>query len=124
MKNASNSPSIDLISLRFGALIETSGRLRHPREIMGLASAKFLEMERRLVSQWREYFATKQQDFNRLAPALSHLSPKNVLARGYALIATSEGHIVTSESQLKDGDRVRLEFQDGAKGAIIADERQ
>lgn len=55
-----------------------------------------------------------------IAGQLEAVSPRAVLARGYALI-TAEGRPVTSAGQLRDGERVELTFGDGARPAVIGD---
>ncbi|GAN54167.1 exodeoxyribonuclease VII large subunit [Tanticharoenia sakaeratensis] len=53
---------------------------------------------------------------------LEAVSPRAVLARGYALVE-SRGHPVTQAAQLKPGARVRLHFADGARDAQIVREK-
>lgn len=55
-----------------------------------------------------------------IAGQLEAISPRAVLARGYALV-TAEGRPVTSAEQLRDGERVELTFGDGARPAVIGD---
>ncbi|GAB30629.1 exodeoxyribonuclease VII large subunit [Acetobacter pasteurianus] len=55
-----------------------------------------------------------------IAGQLEAVSPRAVLARGYALV-TAEGRPVTSVEQLRDGERVELTFGDGARPAVIGD---
>ena len=55
-----------------------------------------------------------------IAGQLEAVSPRAVLARGYALV-TAEGRPVTSAGQLRDGERVELTFGDGARPAVIGD---
>ncbi|ARW10344.1 exodeoxyribonuclease VII large subunit [Acetobacter ascendens] len=54
------------------------------------------------------------------AGQLEAVSPRAVLARGYALV-TAEGRPVTSAGQLCDGERVELTFGDGTCPAVIGD---
>ncbi|AOW48674.1 exodeoxyribonuclease VII large subunit [Acetobacter ascendens] len=54
------------------------------------------------------------------AGQLEAVSPRAVLARGYALV-TAEGRSVTSAGQLCDGERVELTFGDGTCPAVIGD---
>lgn len=49
---------------------------------------------------------------------LEAVSPKAVLARGYALV-TAEGQPVTSARALKTGEQVTLTFGDGSQDAVI-----
>lgn len=55
-----------------------------------------------------------------IAGQLEAVSPRAVLARGYALV-TAEGRPVTSAEQLRDGERVELTFGDGVRPAVIGD---
>ncbi|MBO1324498.1 exodeoxyribonuclease VII large subunit [Acetobacter sp. TBRC 12305] len=49
---------------------------------------------------------------------LEAVSPRAVLARGYALVSAG-GHPVTQARALKDGERVELTFADGTRDAVI-----
>ncbi len=53
------------------------------------------------------------------AARLEALNPRAVLSRGYALVRREEGDIVRSADALKPGERVRLEFSDGAREAAV-----
>ena len=46
------------------------------------------------------------------------LSYKNVLARGFALVADAEGRPVRGAAQVASGAALTIEFQDGKIGAI------
>jgi exodeoxyribonuclease VII large subunit len=50
---------------------------------------------------------------------LSGLDPAGVLARGYALVSTSDGIIVTSRSQVTAGDIVQVRVADGTFDAEV-----
>jgi exodeoxyribonuclease VII large subunit len=52
-----------------------------------------------------------------LSAALTALDPSAVLARGYAMALTVDGHCVREARQLSRGDRLRLRF---ARGEAIA----
>ncbi|MEA1650054.1 hypothetical protein UAJ10_13675 [Nitrospirillum sp. BR 11164] len=53
------------------------------------------------------------------AKLLETLSYRGVLARGFALVTTAEGHPVTKAADAPAGGRVRVEFIDGAVGATL-----
>ena len=105
-----------------GRLLTAAGKLRHPRDILALAVQRLDHLAHKMESGWRELFLRKRHRFEALGPALEHLSPRNVLGRGYALVQDAEGHVVTRRDQAKRGDKVRIEFQDGARGAVIAED--
>ena len=54
-----------------------------------------------------------------LAQNLTHLNPRAVLERGYAIVATGDGAIVQDAAQVAVGDRVALTFARGTAGAVI-----
>jgi len=107
---------------RLGRLLEAVGKLRHPRDVLALAAQRLDHLAHRIESGWRESFLRKQHRFEALGPALEHLSPRNVLGRGYTLVQNAEGHVITRRADTKRGDKVRIEFQDGATGAMIEDD--
>jgi exodeoxyribonuclease VII large subunit len=107
---------------RLGRLLEAVGKLRHPRDVLALAAQRLDHLAHRIESGWRESFLRKQHRFEALGPALEHLSPRNVLGRGYTLVQNAEGQIITGRDQVRRGDHVRIEFQDGKRDAVIADD--
>ncbi|MCC7357666.1 exodeoxyribonuclease VII large subunit [Candidatus Uhrbacteria bacterium] len=50
---------------------------------------------------------------------LSGLDPRQVLARGYVLVKGKNGRMITHKSLLKDGDGIRVIFQDGEIDACV-----
>jgi exodeoxyribonuclease VII large subunit len=102
--------------------METGGKLRHPRDIVALAAQKLTHLTHKIEGCWREFFLRRQHRLAAVGPSLEHLSPLNVLGRGYALVQDAAGHIVASSKQLKKGDQVHITFQDGSWNALIKDE--
>jgi exodeoxyribonuclease VII large subunit len=47
------------------------------------------------------------------------LNPKGPLRRGYALVFKGDGRLVRSSTELRAGQAVRMEFQDGKRDAIV-----
>jgi exodeoxyribonuclease VII large subunit len=58
-----------------------------------------------------------------LAQNLAHLSPESVLERGYAIVATEDGAIVSDAAQVAAGDRVALTFARGGADATVVRKR-
>jgi len=50
---------------------------------------------------------------------LEVLSPRAILARGYALVFDSDGHLVRQSSQLTRGDYVRAQLGQGEFTALV-----
>jgi exodeoxyribonuclease VII large subunit len=55
----------------------------------------------------------RQSRLRQLHSSLEALSPKGILARGYALIFDAEGHLVKQATQLRSGSRVRAQLARG-----------
>lgn len=106
---------------RVGRLVAAAGKLRHPRDLLDLARQGLLHAAHQLEAGWREYFLRREHQLAALGPALDYLAPKNVLKRGYALVQNAKGHLVTKRTEAKPGEKVRIEFQDGPRGAVIED---
>jgi exodeoxyribonuclease VII large subunit len=47
------------------------------------------------------------------------LNPKGPLRRGYALVFRGDGRLARSAQELRAGQAVRMEFQDGKRDAIV-----
>ncbi len=97
---------------------EAGGRLRHPRDIVRLAAQRLVGAEQKLGFAWREIFTRKSNRVENIGGVLGHLSPRAVLGRGYALVQDASGAVVVSAVQVKAGDRLRIEFGDGAKNTV------
>lgn len=98
-----------------------AGRLRHPRDLVALAAQRLGHQAHRLDTAGRERVRQAEQRFQKSAVLLQALSPRAVLGRGYGLVYDAEGRLVTRANALRKGDAVRLELQDGARAATVAD---
>jgi exodeoxyribonuclease VII large subunit len=54
-----------------------------------------------------------------LASHLSHLDPRQVLARGYAIVSRKEGGVVYAAAQLASGDEVEILLGQGSADARV-----
>ena len=93
--------------------------LRHPRDIVALAAQRLQNLAHRLHMTGRERVLQTEKKLERLTTMLETLSPRAVLGRGYGLIYGAEGQVVTRAAALTRGDKIRVELQDGAKGAVV-----
>jgi exodeoxyribonuclease VII large subunit len=98
---------------------EAGGKLRHPRDVVALAAQRLVVIDQRRVSVMREAMLRWQHRLEKPAGALGHLSPKAVLKRGYALVQDATGHVVMSKTAVKSGEKLRVEFHDGATGVVV-----
>ncbi|WP_054969692.1 exodeoxyribonuclease VII large subunit [Alicyclobacillus ferrooxydans] len=80
-------------------------------------------LENRSRGKIEAQMASRNSHFEKLVATLTALNPLAVLSRGYGVIyGADKTTVVTSVSQLKQGDAVHLRFQDGTVGARIVDE--
>ena len=77
----------------------------------------------RLAEAWRRFgrdrMANAGQRLTALGQNLAHLNPEAVLTRGYAIVATAKGEIVSDSRQVAPGDRVALTFRSGGADATV-----
>ncbi len=105
-------------------LAEASGKLRHPRDVLVLAAQRLQHQAHRLQTMCREHLLKTEKRLERLATLLEALSPRAVLGRGYGLVYDAGGRLVTRAASLKQGDKIRIELQDGARAAAISDKER
>ena len=74
--------------------------------------------QQRLLRLGQGIVAAKKQRFTRLAAGLDAMSPLKVLSRGYSMAFTEDGAVIKSASQVKTGDRIRVQTADGDISAI------
>ena len=89
----------ELISAASRLLVSRQTRIDQGTVALGRAAETVLLRRR---SRWE-----------RLDSSLQALSPKAILARGYALVFDANGHLVKQASQLKAGEQVRTQLGQG-----------
>lgn len=87
-------------------------RIRHPGQKLQEQAQRLDQLERRLTQAYRLQLVQKRHRLTMLARALNAISPLNTLSRGYA-IATKEGEVLTSQSQVTAGDRIEVRLHEG-----------
>ncbi len=100
---------------------EAGGRLRHPRDLLRLALQKLQNQAHKLESLGRERLLQTEKKLECLGVMLEALSPRAVMGRGYALVYGAKGELLTRAAQMKAGERIRIEHQDGSTGAKVED---
>jgi exodeoxyribonuclease VII large subunit len=101
------------------ALDYLARRLISPLQQIAQQKAQITQMAYRLNNSINQQLHGKQQSLLRLQQNLQHLNPKAVLTRGYALVQTQSGVIVSNSSQLKSGEEVMLTLGVGTADATI-----
>lgn len=134
-----------LLALQRARLDSAGGRLPHPREWLKLATQKlnnearalsatlktrlqrFEEQQRRLPElaarldrAYRVRLDNSGNTLQRLSQLLVSLSPQGVLERGYVLVRSKDGDLITAAAQTRDKQSITLTFHDGETGAFIS----
>jgi exodeoxyribonuclease VII large subunit len=102
-----------------------SARLHFARTLRAPAVgiAKLQRLHERLLRAGRDRAALPAQRLASLASNLAHLNPTAVLDRGYAIVTTRAGDIVTDSERLAPGDYVTLKLGRGEADATIRSRR-
>ena len=104
---------------RRAALSAASGRLRAPA--LAQWSARLQQAAAGLSRAVRGNVRQRTEHLARLAPALEHLNPGQVLARGYSVVRGADGKILRSSAGLTAGDDLDITFGEG--GAAVKVEK-
>jgi exodeoxyribonuclease VII large subunit len=97
------------IAYRLAATLPDLDRLR----------AEQAQLRSRLIRSAGQALERQRALVSRLEAHLYHLSPRQVLERGYAIVSTANGQIVRGSGQLRAGDEVGLEFAHGRADARV-----
>ncbi len=73
----------------------------------------------RLQGSMAERLRRHEAGLQKLEANLAHLNPMAVLERGYSLVETAEGTIVTDSAALRAGDALKLTFAKGTAGVVV-----
>jgi len=89
--------------------------------IMRLLTGRRTELDELTVALRRAgetFLLRRRAHWERLHGSLEALSPKAILARGYALVFDDQGHLVKQAAQLQHGSRIRAQL---ARGEFTAE---
>ncbi len=98
--------------------LTSSYAFNRPRDVIREFVQRLDELDRGLSRSFSRLQESVRQRHESLGLRLEALSPRNVLARGYALVRT-EGRVVSQAARLRSGDRATIEFADGIVPATI-----
>jgi exodeoxyribonuclease VII large subunit len=103
--------------LRARRLAALAAALRAPD--VTLRRARTEGMARALATASRTRLDAAHARLDRAAAALDLVSPRGVLARGYAIVTGPDGRIARSSAALRAGDAVSVALADGGFGARV-----
>jgi exodeoxyribonuclease VII large subunit len=128
------------LAMRIQRVDHASQRLIHPAARLAQQRERTSALRERLARAWRHRVAYDRRAvaasyarlvrelrtplpqaarLDALAQSLAHLNPNAVLTRGYAIVTTEDGGIVSSAVQVAPSDRVTLSFARGRADATI-----
>jgi exodeoxyribonuclease VII large subunit len=102
----------EYISLKNTAIITHAAKLRHPRDQFETARKNLVRWTEQLTNAAPKLTLDLQKRVQHAEKMLEAYSFKNVLKRGYAVVKTLEGKLVTDPAQTKPGDGLQLHFKD------------
>ena len=77
------------------------------------------QIKHRMDIAFQGMLKTKQQHMLQLQNSLAQLNPKNVLARGYAMVQDDNGNMIKSSLETKAGQPISVIFHDGSADATV-----
>ena len=106
---------------RRAALENLAGRrvLQSPTAYFDLRRVELDYTRSRLTAAGERWLAIRRHDFAQCAAALDAMSPLKVLARGYAVATDADDTVLRSVAQVRTGDPIRVQLQDGALSCTV-----
>lgn len=86
---------------------------RHPQELLLAARHRLDLLGQRQHSAFRRDSEQRKARLRELARSLNSVSPLATLARGYAILQTPEGAVLTRAADARTGDRLQARLVDG-----------
>lgn len=71
------------------------------------------ELKARAQDSWTRYVAIKREGMKRVQAELNALGPHNILERGYAMVRSTDGRVISSAANIKPKENLELTFADG-----------
>jgi len=102
-------------------LAHATRRLADAMPNLGVLQQQVAQLETALKRATPQRLARISEDLARLAFGLTHLDPRAVLQRGYAIARRTDGSVVRSSAALHTGDPLELAFAQG--GAMVRVEK-
>ncbi|MDE2624333.1 MAG: exodeoxyribonuclease VII large subunit [Betaproteobacteria bacterium] len=94
-------------------------RLIHPGQRLRQQQESLQGQSRRLERATAALLERQRLTLQRLVAGFSHLNPEAVLARGFSIVRTGEGHIVRASTEIAPGDPLALTFASGTAQAQV-----
>ncbi len=100
-------------------ILSASPALQSPEAYLQQKSRQLALFSNRLAAAENQSLGRFRERFLASAAKLDALSPLKVIARGYTVVRTAEGSLISSITQTSPGKNVRILFRDGTADAQI-----
>lgn len=116
------SQAMDLIDRGQDKLERQQSRLAllHPQRQIDQRRQRLDELETRLHGLIRMTLARRAEQVKATQLQLNALNPKSVLERGFSIVQTAEGNVVTDPQQTNSGDALEIQSAGGSYSATRA----
>lgn len=94
-------------------------RLISPQQSLRRQQDTLLQLKSRLALAMTTTIKVNQQRIQLLRSNLQHLNPQGVLARGYALVQTKQGQVVTQAQSVKAGQLLDISLANGKVEVVV-----
>ena len=101
------------------SLVHLGGRLRQRRPDIPARDRRVIELRRRLTGALARRHEANAGRLASLRERLALLDPKGILARGYAIVSDTDGHVVRTVDGLAVGSGLRIELGRGRVEARV-----
>ena len=81
-------------------------------------------LNNKLISVFSAYISSKKHQFTRHTAMLDAMSPLKVLSRGYSVLMSDGGSVITSVRQVNQNDSVSVSVSDGVFRAVVLDKKE
>ena len=97
----------------------SASALKDPGRYVKIRKESLRLIKTRLLASEQAKLGKAKQRYISLTARLDALSPLKVLTRGYSMVQTTDGEIITSVNRVKTNDRINIRFSDGHAAATI-----
>jgi exodeoxyribonuclease VII large subunit len=101
------------------AAIQARSVMQRPENLVNQRRQDCDQLGERALRSLQLTVERRRQKLASLAASLQALSPLQVLARGYSLTLTADGHVLQSADQVKPGDRIVTRLNSGSITSIV-----
>lgn len=88
--------------------------LRQPEYMAQQCSQRLDELMRQMGGAIKMIVSNAAGEYKAIVGKLETLSPLGIIRRGYTITQNSEGRLLRSTSDIKEGDQLKTQFRDGA----------